>query len=336
MNSKVQISVLLPVYNGEKYLKDSIDSILNQSFIDFELIIVNDGSNDNSDIIIKSYTDGRIKYIKHNLNTGLVNSLNAAIATAKGKFLARMDQDDIAQQNRLELQYQFLEKNETCVLLGTQIKVLGNNIISKMYCESDELKTALIFGNTFAHSTIMMRKSIIDRYQLKYETDYEHAEDYGLWIRLSNYGDINNLNEVGVMYRKHSNQYSIVFKEEMKLTRFKIIHDYCKALKLGLDDEEILLLQNISNYKNRALTHNSLLNCADVFNKLLNHLVDKKMNRSFVEKVLYRKWKRIFCDTSSITNSYDFKLYKKFRSSVLDLKFNLWLLNKIFKNKFSI
>src|SRR5215212_8979259 len=103
-----EISVILPVYNGEKFLGQAIESILGQSFPDFELIIVNDGSGDNSENIILSYTDKRVVYLKNQENSGLVSSLNRGVSVAKGKYIARMDADDISLPDRFKLQKDFL------------------------------------------------------------------------------------------------------------------------------------------------------------------------------------------------------------------------------------
>src|SRR3989337_2996755 len=121
-----KVSVIMSVYNGERHLRESVDSILNQTFQDFEFIIINDGSKDQSKYILESYKDERIKLI-HNKNMGLTKSLNIGISIAKGKYIARQDADDISEPERLKTQYDFMEANPGLGLIGSQFEVIKEN-----------------------------------------------------------------------------------------------------------------------------------------------------------------------------------------------------------------
>lgn len=198
------ISVVLPVYNAQNTISEAIDSILNQTFTDFELIIINDGSTDESEKIILEFNDQRIKYYANDGNKGLIYTLNRGIELSMGKYIARMDADDIALPKRFEKQVRVMEENPDIIVCGTQIKYFGiSKRKSKFYAPetSKDNKEWLLENTCFAHPTVMMRRSVLIENNISYNCDYKHCEDYKLWIDLSNYGDFYNLQEVLLLYR---------------------------------------------------------------------------------------------------------------------------------------
>ncbi|MCR4030941.1 MULTISPECIES: glycosyltransferase family 2 protein [Flavobacterium] len=205
-----KVSVLMPVYNCELYIKDAIESILNQTFVDFELIIIDDCSTDLTLSIIKSYFDSRIKLIEKAQNTGYTNSLNYAISIATGDYIARMDGDDIAFPDRFQKQYDFLNQNQDVVICGTAMQIIGNKQIVRHPSDHNNLKIRLCFGSVFHHPTVMIKTHILK--ENIYNKDYEPAEDYELWTRLAFIGKMANLEEVLLQYRIHSGQTSAVRK----------------------------------------------------------------------------------------------------------------------------
>lgn len=205
------ISVAMPVYNGEKYLAAAIDSILAQTYTDFELIIIDDGSTDNSLQVLKEYQrhDARIRLIARQ-NKNLVTTLNDIISLARGKWIARMDQDDIALPLRFERQLDSLEKTGAD-LCGSWVRFFGTadkRIIK--YPQSDEaIKMALLFGSPFAHPTVMMRNELVKN--LHYDKAWEKCEDYDLWERAARADWImSNVPEVLLLYRQHAAQISSI------------------------------------------------------------------------------------------------------------------------------
>jgi hypothetical protein len=201
-----QVSVLLPVYNAQDYLRESIDSILNQSFTDFELIIINDGSTDRSQEIIDSYTDPRIRLIDQD-NAGLPVSLNRAIAIAKGQYLARQDADDVSLPNRLAEQVRFMEANPSCGLLGTWAQILEANAITDRElnhpCDNGEIQIKLMFYNCFVHSSVMIRKESLDVAGIYPEDPAKFPpEDYDLWLRIAQNFQVANLSKTLLQYRE--------------------------------------------------------------------------------------------------------------------------------------
>ncbi len=201
--NELKISVVMPVYNAELYLKEAIDSILEQSYKDFELVIVNDGSTDRSEEIIQKYNDDRIVYL-YKPNGGIASALNLGIEKAQGEFIARMDSDDIAMHSRLEKQLNFMISHPDYIAVGSNATVItreGNDIYNtNVFLTDIELKEQLP-KTPFIHPTVMYRK-YVDNNLIKYPI-YMHnfAEDQVLFNRLSEYGKYANLKDSLLRYR---------------------------------------------------------------------------------------------------------------------------------------
>ena len=203
-----KISVLMPVYNCELYIKEAIDSILNQTFADFEFLIIDDASSDDTIEIIKSYKDSRIKLIEKAENSGISNSLNLGLSIAKGKYIARMDGDDISLSERFAKQVAFLDANPDVVLCGSALKVIGTDKIICYPEHHDSIKLNLLKHNCIIHPSVMLRKCVLDEHCLIYDLKKEPAEDYDLWVRLCSISKLYNLQEVLIYYRIHDSQVS--------------------------------------------------------------------------------------------------------------------------------
>lgn len=202
-----KITVLMPVYNAEKFLKQAIDSILNQTFKNFELLIINDGSTDQTARILQGYKDPRIKIIINQKKIGVIKSRNFGIKIAKGKYIALMDSDDISFPERLKKQTKYLDTHPYCdvVVAKIQLMDIGENIIGKWEDDQENLtyeqiKKKLPTGNCIANSTAVIKISLIKKY--KYKENLYHSEDYELWLRLCADGKkIEKINEELVYYR---------------------------------------------------------------------------------------------------------------------------------------
>lgn len=178
----------MSVYNGEKYLKESIESILNQTYTDFEFIIINDASTDNTATILKQYNDKRIIIIENPENIGLTKSLNKGIQIAKGKYIARMDADDISLPERLEKEVRFMEEHPEIEILGTDYYEIDTNrkrLISKVNIpETDEqIRKVLFKYNPFIHSSLMIRRDILNVIGY-YDERFKASQDYDLILRI--------------------------------------------------------------------------------------------------------------------------------------------------------
>lgn len=212
MNPKV--SVLMPVYNAESYVGKAIESILDQTFNDFEFIIINDGSTDKSEEIILDYDDERIRYFKNQQNLKLVVTLNKGLDLARGEYIARMDSDDIALPERLMTQVQFMDQNPEVGVCGSNVEVFGDwNFISDVSLTSNDLDSELLLKNPVFHPTVIFRKGLIDKSGIRFNPLFERLEDYFFWTELSMVTKIVNLEDVLLRYRWHKENISTLHKE---------------------------------------------------------------------------------------------------------------------------
>ncbi len=202
----MRISVLLPVYNCPRYVGGAIESILAQTFADFEFLIIDDGSTDQTPEVLKKYTDPRIRIIRHE-NRGLAGTLNVGIKLARGKYIARQDQDDTSLPDRLAKQLSYMEEHPDCGLLGTWAQIMDGDTLVERYhrhpSDPCDIRYQLLFNNPFVHSSVMLRKSVLDAAG-GYSTDPERQppEDYELWSRLVRGARAANLPEVLLYYRE--------------------------------------------------------------------------------------------------------------------------------------
>ncbi|MCY3779182.1 MAG: glycosyltransferase family 2 protein [Chloroflexi bacterium] len=205
-----QLSVIMPVYNGEKYLAEAIESILAQTFTDFEFLIVDDGSTDRSVEIIKSYgnRDSRIRCFQHMENLGSPSSRNHGIAEARGEYIATMDCDDISLPQRFERQIAFMRANPDIGLLGTGVQAVDADLnptyLFNLPRQHAHIALNLFIGFFFVHSSTLIRRQYLDAVGC-YDTKYRHLDDLYLYFRLLADTQIRfaNLREVLVLYRIH-------------------------------------------------------------------------------------------------------------------------------------
>ncbi|HNJ61200.1 MAG TPA: glycosyltransferase [Chitinophagales bacterium] len=207
INKEISVSVLMTAYNAENYVKEAIQSILEQTYSDFEFVIINDGSTDKTLEIIQSFDDKRIRIINEG-KFGYYKAKRRLIEEAKGKYIAIMDADDIADKNRFEAEVDFLDKHPDFGLVGTNATWIDkdNKPFGKGFNFSyspEELKCRLLFHNCFVHSSVLIRKSILDKYQLNYRE--KASEDLDLWVQISRYIEVKNIPKKLIKYRIHSN-----------------------------------------------------------------------------------------------------------------------------------
>lgn len=288
-------SVIMPVFNGDKYLKIAIESILNQTFCDFEFIIINDGSIDNTEKIILDFNDKRIRYVKNNMNMGIVYSLNKGIKIAQGEYIARMDADDICEKYRLEKQIKYLDAHKDIMVLGSAIKIFGKysyEEIRRFNKDPEKLKVDLLFSSCLAHPSVMIRSVIFKEYE--YNNEFCGVEDYELWWRISLKHKISNLDDVLLFYRVHENQITNNYTEN-DLNKLKTL------LEMRLNDIGINIVESEINIFSDFLYDSNMLLNESNFNMVLNitkkindinnikHIFDKKYLGQNLFQVLYRK-----------------------------------------------
>lgn len=238
-----RISVVMGVYNGEAHLAEAVESILAQSYRDFEFIIIDDGSQDRSGAILAEYEDPRLRLVTQS-NQGLTCSLNRAIGMARGEYIARMDADDVALPHRFARQIAFLEANPDVVLLGTgwrQVDLVQGKERNFLFPTEDEgLRHALAWGNPFCHSSVIMRADALARAG-GYDESFRYVQDYELWSRLAGEGKLANLPSI-LMQRRHyiGNTTSEMATQILRL-RLNMRAQRLAILRLGLPLHYLLL-----------------------------------------------------------------------------------------------
>lgn len=237
-----RISVIMTVYNTAHYVKLAIESILNQTFTDFEFLIFNDGSTDDSANIIKSIKDDRILFFDDQQNTGYVKRVNKAIEIAKGDFIARMDSDDIALPERFAKQIEFMTTHPQIGICGSSFVAFGDfDFVENLpICDSD-IREMMLVNNPMAQSAVMIRKDVIDNYNLRYKHSSVPVEDYFLWYDISKVTQLHNLPDILLMYRRHASQISVVMndRQRMKVNELRITQLIDKGFIMSEEDKKI-------------------------------------------------------------------------------------------------
>jgi len=249
------VSVLMPVFNVEKYLVDSIDSILDQTYTDFKFYIINDGSGDGSEAIILSYNDPRILYIKNKTNQGYINCLNQAIDLVDTKYIIRMDSDDISLPTRIEKQVAYMEANPTVVVCGSsRVNFYPENhrkdVVMPAITQREKLFVNSIFNTSLHHPSVIIRTETVKKYNLRYKEQYYYAEDKALWLDLSAYGELANIGEPLLRYRIHYNQVSYLYKSRQKSNSVDRTFDFFIKNGFRLEQNDLPALMKICYERN--------------------------------------------------------------------------------------
>ena len=247
MDFSYGISIVMTTYNTDiPMLKKAVDSILDQTFKDFEFIIIDDGSVNGSDTYLKSIPDSRVKLIFNPENLGVTKSLNIGFDQAAGKYIARMDADDISLPTRLEKEYNYMEKHPEVIVCGSETADIVNDAVvmnsgnDQGSISMDEYRVRLLFKNPGpVHPTAMFRHESLLKHNIAYDETLVYAQDYGMWECVSNYGSVHILNEVLLYRRKHEEQISVA-KREIQMNCDKITQKKILTSLLGnVTDEEV-------------------------------------------------------------------------------------------------
>lgn len=224
MSNKPLVSVVMPVRNGEAFIRKAIESILSQTYRNLEFIIIDDGSTDRTNQIIKQFNDSRIQLIEFETPKGIVDGLNIGLRKAKGDFIARMDADDISLPNRIEKQVAYMQHNPDVGVLGTQYKAI-NGRTRKLPLTHNEIKWHLLNASPFVHPSVMFRTQVVREHELYYDKAFEYAEDLELWVRAARVTQLSNLPEALIKYRFHqgTHKQNIIKVGELN-TQVKIPH----------------------------------------------------------------------------------------------------------------
>jgi glycosyltransferase involved in cell wall biosynthesis len=326
------VSVVMPVYNGAEYLKEAIQSILDQTFTEFEFIILDDGSTDESRQIIAGFQDPRIRFIQNEKNLGLVATLNVGLNHAAGKYIARMDQDDIALPHRFQQQVDFLQANLDYVMCGTTVHYIGNKDERKFPRSDDQIKVGLIFGCPFAHPTVMIRRSVLETTGLRYDEQYKHAEDYGLWMELAIHGKMINLEEKGLRYRIHDKQYSVTFKEAMAASCANIRKKYMKYLGVEMSEADEKLFDWVTKREISYSDEAAMERVGSFFNRIPDYFEQSSLNMPYLESSIQRQWRILLANREKQgLGSYKLYLNSALAWSVFEPTVHAWFIKQWLK-----
>ncbi|MBP5616162.1 MAG: glycosyltransferase, partial [Alphaproteobacteria bacterium] len=206
---KPKVSVLMPVYQTpEMYLREAMESILAQTYTDFEFLILDDCPEESVEDIVKSYQDSRIRYFKNETNIGISSSRNKLIDLSRGEYLAVMDHDDVAMPKRFEKEVTFLDEHREVGVVGTWYKTFPDVKIKKKFVTNSQIEHQLMYGCAVLHPSSMIRKDVLIKNNIRYEAEYTPAEDYVLWCRLIGKTKFANIPEVLQLYRDYPNNTS--------------------------------------------------------------------------------------------------------------------------------
>ncbi|MSU55007.1 MAG: glycosyltransferase [Candidatus Taylorbacteria bacterium] len=327
------ISVIMPVHNGEAFLTDAIDSILKQTYTNFELIILSSANTSTESLeIISNFKDSRIYHIRRDANlTYLPAALNHGIDLSKGEYIARMDSDDISLPHRFETQIKFMEEHQEITIAGSYAKTIGRNpgITMRHPLNHEEIRASLLFHSSLIHPTVMMRKQILNELNLRYDPTLERTEDYEFWYRASKVVKIANIPKVLLYYRTHEDQASYKTPEKQAVVRDSICADAFGKLGIPLSTDEKALYENVRQYR-KLSSPEDLLKISEWFLKIDNaNETSKVYNQKALQKVLSQEW-LTYCRLSLKLGK---KVKKIFWNSIIRswIKIDLKTIGRIFK-----
>lgn len=270
-----KVSIILPVYNAKEYIKDCIDSILAQTYQNFELIIGDDASTDNSIDICKQYDNPKIRIIKCEHN--YIRTCNTLLKFCNGDYIARMDADDIMLPNRIQKQVDILEKDKSLSLCCSNRLIIGTDERRDMWVENyvDDFILRLFCGNFIPHSTVMIRTSFLRNLGIKYKSEYPYAEDYKMWSDIAmNGGTIYAIKEPLIKYRIHDSSISMQNMLKQKETATKIqneIYNYLIEKVIPYKDLYLKLNEILQELKNNNVISDLFIRLffSDLFKKFI-------------------------------------------------------------------
>ena len=322
----------MPVYNCGLYLRDAIESILNQEFKDFYFHIINDGSTDNTEEIVHEFNDQRIKYFKNKENLKLIPTLNNAILDCTTKYIVRMDGDDIADPSFIKILYNYMEENPHISICSCYFQYFGgkeDKVINPLSIK--DVKVSLLFYNPVLHPGIW-RNDVIKKNNFKFNSEFIHAEEYEFWTQLSRVTNLANVPHFLMKLRSHNNQVSNKFLEEQKISSRKVRSKLLVDLLDTISDNEIdiweeLIIKNhdFSSPKNTV--------------ELILNVISTNKQKGIYDPVILQiklalKWKNANLELEKVSIFYLYHFYKKLKIIKTNWTFKqlLYMTSKLFYN----
>jgi len=299
-----RITVLMPVYNGETYLRETMDSVLAQTYSDFVFLIINDGSTDQTEDIILTYQDSRILYCKNEDNLGLVATLNKGIELVHTEYLARMDADDLWVESKLEMQIKLLDSRSEVGICGSSIHKFGAFDADFIFpVDNVGLKVGFLFYCCMSHPSVVFRMSFLNDTGIRYRADYFPAEDYKMWMECLDYTQIYNIPEKLVLYRQHNQQITQDSNSKQVLLTNKVRLEMLEKLSSTFTDAQkdyhiysflSSELSSVSDYKLMKEWSETLISANErngfVFNEFLLSEAFRKHLKARYKSFIYKKY----------------------------------------------
>lgn len=320
-----KVSIVMPVYNGRRFLKESVNSIINQTFEDWEFLIINDErSCDGTNDLLQEYADSDSRFKIFMSGPGITKALNIGLDNASGEYILRMDSDDIAEQTRIDKQVQFMDEHPEVGICGTDFDVLGENWKSNICIGRDLIKSDLLFFVSLRHPTICLRNSVVREYKLRYNENLVAAEDYDLFVRASEVTELANIPEKLLIYRRHPD--AAVYRNLGKGVEVckELLKKQLSKLGLKLNNREISLLCNHhmlswdeTNYIGGVEENISLLE--ELLLKIERANIQIGLyTKEALHKTLCKRWRKAFSMLNDTSFDYDHeKIYNIFKESSL-------------------
>jgi glycosyltransferase involved in cell wall biosynthesis len=230
-----KVTVLMPVRNGAAHVRSAVESILRQSLKDFEFLVIDDASTDNTPEIISSFSDPRVKLLANKIGLGVAKALNLGLNEVHGEYVLRMDADDISLPDRMRTQVAFLDQNPSVGTCGSWARFMGNElpVLLRNPVGPDNVKAYMQFANPICHPSAVIRKSVLDAHALRYNPEFSCSEDFDLWSRMSEFSKLDNIPQVLMRMRIHGS--SVTRKTSDLMSR-----QTCEILKRHLVKLEII------------------------------------------------------------------------------------------------
>jgi len=311
------VTVLMPVYNAEKYVGEAIESILNQTFTDFEFLIIDDGCTDKTVDIISSYIDRRIRLVQNGKNIKLIATLNKGIELARGKYICRVDADDVSVTSRLEKQVFFMENNPEYFACSSWVSIINNyseyQYIIKYEEDYDSIRLKSLYQNHFPHPASIINKEKVKKFDLSFNSNYIHAEDYHFFLCLAELGKIFILQEALTKVRKHDTNISVLNAEIQKKNSINVIK--YQLSKIGINPDTINFdLYFRFFYNTFDLSKNEI----EIIENYLLYIINSNGKSNYLPNqmlinFLSNRWYHL-CVNSTY---HGFWIYKKFSNSKL-------------------
>ena len=319
------VSVLMPVFNAEKYVGEAINSILNQTFEDFELVVLNDASQDSSKELILAYNDSRIRFIENEQNQGLSYSRNRLLSEAKGTYIAWLDADDIAYPTRLAEEFEFMEMHRDHAMVAAWARLVDSEgkptgDFIKSYIPNECLSALLLFVNYFVQSSAMLRRELLPN--IHYQSDFPPTEDYELWVRIAAKHPVAILSQILVDYRIHATNISAIQEQKSKDT--VQLNHRIQLQNLGIipDEEELQLHYEIAFGKAEGLAFLEKT-AAWLLTIEKQNKISKQFDRPALRYILKHRWLKV-CTSNRALGIKALRIY--FKSELSELNFRTLIL----------